>query len=191
MSTETLPASAGRPTLYSPELRDKICSLLASGMTLRAICRMDEMPERQTIYNWLYGNIGERKDEEGKVIEQGFFDHYTRAREIGLDEVADETIEIADDGRNDWMQVEIRKGTFKPILDKEAVLRSKLRVDTRQKYLENMAPRKYGNRVKVENQQLDGKGEPTDPAGAISNEALDGFLKDIADAIEKAKPKDD
>lgn len=181
---ETIKDVGGRPPgspLYTPEIRTKICNLLAGGKTLRAVCRMDGMPDRQTIYNWLYENIGEVKNEQGEVIEAGFFDHYTRAREVGLDEVADETIEIADDGTNDYVELVNSKGTKKIILDKEAVLRSKLRVETRLSYLANMAPRKYGKNVKIENQALDKNGEPTDPVGTVlvAQESLATALENI------------
>lgn len=158
----------GRPTLYTAELRDTICSRLAAGKTLRAVCRMDDMPDRETIYHWIYKNIGVVKDEQGKVIEEGFFDHYTRAREIGLDEIADETLEIADDGTNDFVEVETpgKNGAppkVKILFDKEHVQRSKLRVESRHRYLENMAPRKYGkNAAPIQVQPLGKDGEPTD-----------------------------
>lgn len=171
---------------YTPELRDKICALLATGMTLRAVCRLDNIPDRQTIYNWITSNIGEVKNENGDVIEEGFFDHYSRAREVGLDEVADETVEIADDGTNDFIEIEMKKGGKKIVYDKEAVQRSKLRVDARQWYLQNMAPRKYGKNIEVRQQQLNKDGEKTDPVSQ-STEILGGALAAILEAKEKAK----
>ena len=190
MENEKPPNLGGRPTDYTPQLRDIICGLLAQGKTLRAVCRMDGMPERQTIYNWLTKNIGEVRNEAGEVLEVGFFDHYTRAREIGLDEINDEMVEIADDGQNDWMEVVINKrGDTKTVLNKEAVLRSRLRVDTRLSYLANMAPRKYGKNVKIENQTLDKDGKPTDPAtGGAVIVAQDSLTEALAAVITgKAK----
>lgn len=180
----------GRPTDYSPAMRDAICARLAAGETLRSICRDDTMPERQTIYNWLYVNKGEVKQGE-KILVAGFFDHYTRAREVGLDEICDETIEIADDGTNDFVErvVKQRGGGEKKeiVFDKEAVMRSRLRVETRNSYLANMAPRKYGRNVKVETQALDKKGEPTDPPGSAA--ATDSFLESVAAALKKGEAK--
>ena len=46
------PRSAGRPTIDTPELRDRIFELLGDGMPLRAICRVEGMPARRTVYNW-------------------------------------------------------------------------------------------------------------------------------------------
>jgi len=188
MENENTPNLGGRPlgaNTYTHELRDKICDLLAQGKTLRFVCKIDGMPERQTIYNWLHNNIGEVKDEQGNIIEHGFFDHYTRAREIGLDEVADETLDIADDGTNDYVELVNSRGTKKIILDKEAVMRSRLRVDARLAYLANMAPRKYGKNVKVENQTLDKDGKPTDPVSG--NVAVVVAQDSLAAALENIK----
>jgi len=186
MSTETDKKPPHRPTLYTPELRDRICAELASGRTLRSVCRDEDMPDRQTIYNWLNHNIG-RVVEGDRVIEEGFFDHYTRAREVGLDEVADETMDIADDGTNDYVErvKKLKNGDEKRevLFDKEAVLRSKLRVENRWKYLENMAPRKYGKNVKIQSQALDGAGNPTDPPKS-GVEAVDDFLSAVLDAVK-------
>ncbi len=38
------------------------------------------MPDRSTIARWAYENLGEVKDEDGKVIEEGFYSHYARVR---------------------------------------------------------------------------------------------------------------
>lgn len=172
----------GRPTDYTPQLRDEICRRLASGRTLRSVCRDEDMPSRETIYNWITANKGEVKEGE-KVVEEGFFDHYKRAREIGMDEFADETVEIADESSDDYVETEDKNGKPKVMFNKEAVLRSKLRCETRWKYLENMAPRKYGKNVTVRQQQLDAKGEPTDPA--MSRDTVDEFLGSVLDAITK------
>lgn len=44
--------SAGRPSLYSEEIAEEVCNLLAGGMTLVDICKRKGMPTRQTINNW-------------------------------------------------------------------------------------------------------------------------------------------
>ena len=42
----------GRPTLYTPELAEKICELIRSGKSERNICQMDGMPSMTTLWNW-------------------------------------------------------------------------------------------------------------------------------------------
>lgn len=46
------PRSAGRPTISTPELRERIYELLLEGMPMRAICRVPGLPSRSTVYSW-------------------------------------------------------------------------------------------------------------------------------------------
>lgn len=48
----------GRPTVDTPEIRDRIFELLGDGVPLRVICRSPGMPSRRTVYNW-------RRDDPG------------------------------------------------------------------------------------------------------------------------------
>lgn len=43
---------AGRPSIYSPEIADKICERLATGETLRSIGNDDDLPSTSTIERW-------------------------------------------------------------------------------------------------------------------------------------------
>lgn len=178
----------GRPEIYNKELRDEICRRLADGESLRSICRDDEMPSRPTIAKWAYENIGELKDDTGKVIVEGFFYHYTRARDIGLDVMADDVLDISDDSHDDYTIEEDKNGNVKTVLNKEAVMRSRLRVDSRKWYLAKMAPKRYGDTRMLMHQQLDKDGENTDPATVTNNITVDGeaFLKASTEAFEKA-----
>lgn len=42
----------GRPSISTPELRDRILDLLIEGVPLRVICRAAGMPSRRTLYRW-------------------------------------------------------------------------------------------------------------------------------------------
>ena len=70
----------------------------------------------------------------GALAHQGwratFSDQLARAREHQVDAWADELREIADDGRNDFMERIAPDGSVERVLDNEHVLRSKLRIDT-------------------------------------------------------------
>lgn len=126
---------AGRPTDYTQELADKICEQLALGYSMRTVCKAEEMPCPATVFSWL------RKYPE-------FLEQYTRAKEEATDALADEITDIADDGSNDWM--EINKGGYKmTVLDREHVDRSKLRIETRKWIMAKMKPKKYGDKVDV------------------------------------------
>ena len=73
----------GRPTHYTPELAQKICSALSGGMSLRRLTAQDDMPSAQTVYEWLW------KHKE-------FAEQYARAKEDRAESYADEIAEIAD-----------------------------------------------------------------------------------------------
>lgn len=127
-----------RPSIYTPELAARICEEIASGRSLRDICRDEGMPHRATILRWL------AKHEE-------FRDQYARAREAQADHMADEILEIADDGNNDWMERLGPEGQSRGwVVNGECAQRSKLRVDARKWLLSKMLPKKYGDKVEVE-----------------------------------------
>ncbi len=118
---------------YSPDIADKICARIASGESLRAICRDDGMPEARTVHYWIVEN-------------EEFFQQYARAREAQADTLAEETIEIADDGSNDWMERHDPKNPGYEF-NGEHVQRSRLRVDARKWFASKVAPKKYGERI--------------------------------------------
>ena len=124
----------GRPTIYTPELVTDICVRLAGGESLRAICRDGSMPAESTVRGWV-------KDDR-----EGFPAQYARARDIGLDAMADELLAIADDGSNDTYKTD----DGKVIVDHDHIQRSRLRVDTRKWLLSKMAPKRYGDRQHLE-----------------------------------------
>jgi hypothetical protein len=73
-----------------------------------------------------------------------FLEQYVRAKEIGADAMAEEILDIADDGTNDWM--EINRGNYTSwVTNGEAMQRSKLRVDTRRWLMSKLQPKKYAD----------------------------------------------
>lgn len=99
--------------LYSREIAEKILDLLEQGHSLRQIVRMEGMPTRRSFAAW-------RAEHEWLATE------YDIVTEEACRDLLEETREIADDGRNDWMEVQGRNGTYIQ-LNTEAVQRSKLR----------------------------------------------------------------
>ena len=181
-NTET--RERGRPSIYTPELRKELCSRLSEGRTLRSVCRDEDMPHRRTVEEWLMDLPNE--ENKGKPwIADDFMSHYTRARTVQADNIHDEIVDIADDSTNDYVE-RIKKtkgGEKKEILfDKEAVLRSRLRVDARLAWLSNTEPRKYGkNNAKVSTETLGKDGKPVDPPSDT------GISRAITDALAKIK----
>lgn len=129
----------GRPTLYSSQVADSILVRLASGETLRGICRDDGLPAEATVRLWAV------EDRKADGDAEGFATRYARARDIGLDCMADELLEIADDGRNDWVERQ-GEGQSEMVPDHDHIARSRLRVDTRKWMLSKLVKR-FGDRT--------------------------------------------
>jgi hypothetical protein len=122
-----------RPSDYTPEIADEICTRLANGESLRAICgsdRDDFMPSIGTVLRW----VGEKPD---------FQKQYARAREIQAETHADDIVTIADGDR---------------FADPDAVgvARDRLRVDARKWVASKLLPKKYGDKVQTEVSGPDG-----------------------------------
>ncbi|MFQ2049586.1 hypothetical protein ACK34J_11640 [Aeromonas veronii] len=90
METNTLNSKSvtrGRRSAFTNELGEAICSAIADGMSLRAVLARPGMPSKSMVMRWL-------ADE--RYIE--FRDQY--ACEDLADKLADEILQIADDGSN-------------------------------------------------------------------------------------------
>lgn len=153
-------AKLGRPSKYTPELGLKFCERIASGKSLRTVCKDKDMPSPATIFLWMSQN-------------EDFLKHYARACEERAEAYVEEMFDIADDGRNDFMEDEYMKGKTPGYqLNGENIQRSKLRVDTRKWYVSKIKPKKYGEKLDVtsEGEKLEGliiikeKDEPTPEA---------------------------
>lgn len=125
----------GRPSSYTQEIADRICSELVDGKSLRTICKADGMPSCQTVYSWL------RTRPE-------FLEQYARAKEDAADAFAEEMLDIADEATNDWMAVNDPDNPGYRF-NGEHVNRSRLRVDTRKWIAAKLKPKKYGEKVAV------------------------------------------
>lgn len=113
-----------------------IADYVSSGMTMTAACATLGVVPR-TIYNRI--NASERF---AKMMEQ--------ARLDGYDAIADQVVQIADDTDNDYVEGTDRFGRPKIMLDKEHIQRSKLRAEVRMKLLAKWHPKKYGEKLEIE-----------------------------------------
>lgn len=127
-----------RHSSYTEEAAERICDLLADGIPLREICRMDGMPAWRTVYDWM-----DARPE--------FAARFERAREAGFDALASQCLAIADDETEDWALSQ--KGG---VVNETAIARSKLRVETRLKLLAKWDPKRYGDRMQL-------AGDPVSP----------------------------
>lgn len=127
-------AERGRPSEYTAEIAVRICEGLAEGRSLRDVCFDDDMPAESTVRLWAL------EDREG------FSAQYARAREIGYHAMADDLVDIADNGMNDWME---RRGEEDAgwVANGEHIQRSRLRVDARKWMLSKVLPKIYGEKI--------------------------------------------
>ena len=139
----------GRPTLFSNELADTICSLLSEGLSLRAVCRKDDMPCKATVFKWLREN-------------STFSDQYARAKEEAADAMFEDIQDIADDqvgnavlDDNGIPMIDAMGRPLK-VVDGPAVQHAALRVNTRKWMMSKMKPKKYGEKVAHEHGGKDG-----------------------------------
>lgn len=128
----------GRPSKFTEQIADEICRRLADGETLNTICADEHIPARPTVIGWTQDND-----------KKAFSDKFARAREIAWLNMADELVDIADDSRNDWIKRKSKGGKDYEMFNKEAVERSKLRVETRKWILARALPKVYGDRLQA------------------------------------------
>lgn len=141
----------GRPSIYTDELVSEICARIASGESLRSICKSDNMPVMSTIMLWLV---------DGK--HPNFSEQYAEARRIQAETLADELFDISDDASNDWMVRNGKEDEPGYVLNGEHVQRSRLRLDTRKWYLSKVLP-KFADKQQVEHSgSIDIKSMPDD-----------------------------
>ena len=152
-------APIGRPLSYTKDIGDEICQRLSLTESLRRICRDDHMPDRVTVYRWLWSS---------DPVTEEFRNNYARARDIQADDFIDEVNDIADDGSNDWMEVrdKVDGSLLGWKVNGEAIQRSRLRIDTRKWVAGKQRPKKYGDRTII-------GGDPDNPLLPSGNNDLE------------------
>lgn len=118
-------------SLYTAEIAALICDRMATGESLRAVCKSEGMPAESTVRLWA------AEDREG------FAAHYARAREAQMDALSEDIIQIADESGADTSIDE--NGNV--VVNGEAIQRAKLRVDARKWIMSKIAPKRYGDRI--------------------------------------------
>jgi len=154
------------------EIFADICLLVSEGIPLREICRMDGMPSKSTFYAYL-------EDASDETIHAGRVARYARARALGFDELAAETLEIVDDGSNDYIERRLEDGSVETVLDREHIQRSKLRAEHRLKLLACWDPKRYGAQLKL----ADPNGERLD-RGSMTTSDIAIWISKIAVAVD-------
>jgi hypothetical protein len=109
----------GRPCKFTKAIAETICSRLADGETLNAICKDEGLPPESTVRGWALDDW------------EGFAARYARARELGADAIADRMRETAKTASKHEDDVQHRK----------------LIIDTDKWLLARVFRKKYGDRV--------------------------------------------
>jgi hypothetical protein len=136
------PKKRGRPSKFTPAIAREIIAKLSVGTPLTIICESSKMPSDDTVRNWA-------------AADPAFSRDIARAREAGFDRIALDALAIADGSDRDTIAFE-RAGQMVEIPDKEWILRTKLRVDTRLKLLGKWDPKRYGEKITQEISGPDG-----------------------------------
>lgn len=158
----------GRPSLYTDTLAAEICSRISSGEKVTDICLDNHMPNPSTVYLWLAKN-------------ETFSEQYAKAMADRTWSMAEDILDISDNGANDWMERHHGEDVSW-VTNGEALQRSRLRVDTRKWLMSKMQPKKYGEKVSNEHTGLDGGPIKT----LNTNIDITNMNPDALDALEKA-----
>jgi hypothetical protein len=129
---------SGRPSVYDRATADRVLEAVASGESLRSVCREDWAPPVSTFRSWVTEDV------------DGIFARYAHARDQCVLSWAEETIEIADDGRNDFMERVKPDGSIDITLDREHIQRSVARINARQWMAARLLPKTFGDKTTVD-----------------------------------------
>jgi Bacteriophage Sf6, terminase small subunit-like len=158
----------GKYIRHSKELEDEILWRISCGESLKKICRDPHMPDRHAVMNW-------------RMNRPGFGEKLDQARVAQAMGWADEILDIADDGSNDFVaKVGKNKEVLALLPDKENIQRSRLRVDTRKWLLTKILPRMYGDKI---TQTIEGGERPVTVEGSGSSDFSE--LREKLDKIER------
>ena len=128
----------GRKSTFNAKDAAEIVSRLSKGEPLAVICRDEWLPCDDTVRNWADANADFARD-------------IARAREAGFDQIALDALAIADNTENDTKWVGGEDGNERAVANSEWISRSKLRVETRLKLLAKWDPKRYGDKLDINN----------------------------------------
>lgn len=121
--------------LRTPENAAIILEHLRNGLSVCEIATKIIDCEESAIRQWV-------------VADAEFATEYAEARKLGYEHMADELLEVADNGSNDWMERN-NPDCEGWVQNGEALGRSRLRVDTRKWLLSKCLPKVYGEVTRV------------------------------------------
>ena len=151
----------GRPSTFSADMGNRICDRMETGESLRSICRDDNFPHVGQVIKWLASDSNRE-----------FRLQYAHSRQVGLEVMADDVLNIAD--QNPVLTPDGK-------IDNAGVQHQRLRVDTRKWILSKQLPKVYGDRTIL-------AGDADAPLNPMTNnERAAQASKIINEALERAK----
>lgn len=145
---------------FTPAIAAEICVRIASGEILSAICKDSHMPTDRSVYYRL-------------STDEVFSEQFSKAQADRTWSMAEDILDIADNGTNDWMERNQGRN-LGWVANGEAIQRSKVRVDTRKWLMSKMLPKKYGD--KVTNELTGADGGPIE-FSRMNDEELKNYIK--------------
>lgn len=122
------------------EIFNEICVKISiNGMALRNVLKLDNMPSPETFYKWL-------SKDENKTKQ------YARACEERAEIIFEEMLEIADNTETGTTTKESEKGI--EVTTADMIQHRKLKVDTRKWMLSKINPKKYSDKLQVDNTEF-------------------------------------
>lgn len=115
---------------YTEELADKICEQVAMGLSFRRIAEIEGLPKKTLIFEWL-------------ASKPDFAEKYARAKDIAVELMVEDALEIVDDASDDLIEEVTESGTVTRA-NTAATQRARLRYDARRWLAGQLKPKKYG-----------------------------------------------
>lgn len=127
--------SVNKSPITDDQFNEILTTTETTTLSVKSICEQMGI-SRQCFYNYLRLNGEKARDK------------YARSKYMQAELIADEIVDIADDGSNDLMTVV--KGDFEYETErKEVINRSRLRIDSRKWLLSKLIPKKYGDKLDI------------------------------------------
>lgn len=125
------------PENWADDWQELFLERISGGRSLRDVAQDEDMPSRDYI-------------RRARDADAAFEARYARATEERAEHIFEDILDIADDGERDVIIRVNEDGTTDEIVNHDHIQRSKLRVDARKWVLSRMQPKKYGDKLDVE-----------------------------------------
>jgi hypothetical protein len=134
MASDSQIAGKGRPTEYTDEIGETICDRIVDGESLRTICADAGMPDEATVLGWVSSH-------------REFRDQYEIARDLAVEALLDETIDIIDDPGGYLVERVQANGKVVVVWDRKQLPRCRLRTEVRMWVVDQLPPLKWEERL--------------------------------------------